>query len=58
MEKDNKLYCDLCGCEIIPDKMLYGKSDTSCLCIVCLSYRINTKSKIKPVVKEDNNEQM
>lgn len=55
MEKNGKVYCDICGAEIDPNTEILGDPKRYCMCKACLIDELNTKGTgPRPINKENN----
>lgn len=55
MEKNGKIYCDICGAEINPNTEILGDPKRYCMCKACLIDELNTKGTgPRPINKENN----
>lgn len=55
MEKNRKIYCDICDAEIDSNTEILGDPKQYCMCKACLIYELNTKGTgPRPINRENN----
>lgn len=55
MEKNGKIYCDICGAEIDLNTEILGDPKRYCMCKACLIDELNTKGTgPRPINKENS----